>query len=213
MAKAVEQKEKTADFLIQELYKKKLKNFSKKWNTRESKVNLKKETSQNNYDFTNFGKRKVAKKINKKEIEKNKKIIKILDDEYMHFEKMAEVIDKAKGLEALERVDIIDRMLKEVSSTFLISPFLTSQIPGITETRMKNYKKRIRRNNSRPVLTKTGQIKRKGQKSGLKKYQSEASLMPKLNLRNTGSGSNDGRKQSRFNKLTTRMKFRPSVAT
>lgn len=114
-----ESKEKTADFLIQELYKKKLKNFSKKWNTRESKVNLKKETSQNNYDFSNFGRRKTTKKINKKEIEKNKNIIKVLDDEFLHFEKMAEVIDKAKGLEALERVDIIDRMLKEVSEYLL----------------------------------------------------------------------------------------------
>jgi hypothetical protein len=38
----------------------------------------------------------------------------LLDDEYNHFEKMAEVIDKAKGMDPLDRVDIIDRMLKEV---------------------------------------------------------------------------------------------------
>ena len=60
-----------------------------------------------------------AQEIDKKEIEKNKIIIKNLDDEYYHFEKMSEVIEKSKDLNALERIKIIDRLLKEVNFKLL----------------------------------------------------------------------------------------------
>lgn len=114
-------KEDTAKNLIQELYKKKLANIRLKDTTRESKVNLLKETSNNAY---NFGKDTISYgHVSNEELEqmrKNRLQTNAVIEQTGQLDRLLEMMQKATGLKDLDRVEMIQNMLFDVKLSLII---------------------------------------------------------------------------------------------
>lgn len=104
--------------VIDQLFKKKLSKLKRSESTRESKLNLKKETQSKIYDFgpgnrfTRYNETSNTQELKERQlIEREKKQI---VESSGQLDRLIEIMKKSKGLDDLDRVDIIQSMLGDV---------------------------------------------------------------------------------------------------